>query len=312
MRKQSHMNNNIMQQTFRKQAKPRFRGEKTLKSRVALKYKQNTEREFIRIVNEVMVGMKKELDAEMKKIAKISRQDGKEVIHYDSTSDLMEAIEKAYRKINSKAEMTLSKLKKKLTVLANLTRKLSIADWKRVCKKTLGIDIMTDYYMGEFYRTSLAEWVDRNVDLIKSIPQNTLGEMKKITSSGFLAGKTPTEIAKEIQEAYMVNKRKAQFIARDQMAKLNGELARKQQEDAGVSKYIWSTSGDGRVRESHRKLDGKVFSWNDPPIVDEKTGRRCHPMQDYRCRCVALPVFDIEALDLPIENGGENSGTDKM
>ena len=90
------MNNNIMQQTVRKQAKPRFRGEKTLKCRVALKYKQNTEREFIRIVNEVMVGMKKELDAEMKKIAKISRQDGKEVIHYDSTSDLMEAIEKAY------------------------------------------------------------------------------------------------------------------------------------------------------------------------------------------------------------------------
>ena len=54
------------------------------------------------------------------------------------------------------------------------------------------------------------------------------------------------------------------------------------------------------MRDSHRHLNGKRFSWNDPPVVDARTGRRCHPGQDYQCRCVALPVFDLETLDLPI------------
>ena len=70
--------------------------------------------------------------------------------------------------------------------------------------------------------------------------------------------------------------------------------------DAGVEEYIWSTSGDSRVRESHKKLNGKRFRWDDPPVVDEKTGRRCHPGEDYECRCVALAVFDFDTIDLPI------------
>jgi SPP1 gp7 family putative phage head morphogenesis protein len=97
-------------------------------------------------------------------------------------------------------------------------------------------------------------------------------------------------------------KRKAQFIARDRLAKLNGDITQAQQEDAGVTEYVWSTSGDGRVRNSHAKLNGTRQKWSEPPIVDELTGRRAHPGKDYRCRCVSLPVFDIEGLDLPWVN----------
>jgi len=46
--------------------------------------------------------------------------------------------------------------------------------------------------------------------------------------------------------------------------------------------YIWRTRGDGRVRSSHAKNDGKVFAWDNPP----PTG---HPGDAPGCRCTAEP-----------------------
>ena len=98
-----------------------------------------------------------------------------------------------------------------------------------------------------------------------------------------------------------IDERYAQFLAVDQVAKLNCDIAKQQQTSIGVKRYKWSTSKDARVRKSHRVLHGKIFEWDNPPIVDEKRGRKCHPGQDYRCRCVAIPVFDKESLNIPVE-----------
>ena len=136
--------------------------------------------------------------------------------------------------------------------------------------------------------------------LIKTITKDTLSQMENIVQEGFKTGKTTTSIVKEIQSTYGVEKRYARLIARDQMAKLNADLTKTQQQDAGVEEYIWSTSGDGRVRDRHRSLNNKTFRWDDPPVVDTKTGRRCHPGEDYQCRCVSLPKFNFSTLDLPI------------
>lgn len=80
--------------------------------------------------------------------------------------------------------------------------------------------------------------------------------------------------------------------------KLNADITESQQRDAGVSKYEWSGVMDRRERKSHRELEGKIISWDNPPDVGN--GRKCHPGQDYQCRCCAIPVFDIDNLDLPV------------
>jgi SPP1 gp7 family putative phage head morphogenesis protein len=96
------------------------------------------------------------------------------------------------------------------------------------------------------------------------------------------------------------------MIARDQTAKLNGRITQKQHRDAGVTRYKWSTSGDERVRECHGSFDGKIYSYDSPPEIWYSTkkgivytGRHCNPMEDYQCRCCAIPVFDIDETDLP-------------
>lgn len=190
----------------------------------------------------------------------------------------------------------------------NAVVKLSIREWKKAVKSTLGIDLMDDYYTGELYRTMMERWVEDNVALIKTIPQESLGRMRQIVLEGYRNGETTTAIVKQIQRTYSVDRRHAQLLARDQIAKLNGDITQQQQQDAGVVEYVWSTSGDSRVRPSHAALNHKRFRWDDPPVVDEKTGRRCHPGKDYQCRCCALPVFNIKTVDLPVTKGGDGRG----
>ena len=112
----------------------------------------------------------------------------------------------------------------------------------------------------------------------------------------------------DIQKEYSLTLRKAQLLARDQVSSLNAQISKMQQQDAGCTKYRWSTSKDSRVRDCHRALEGKIFNWDDPPEMwyetksrgRVSTGRRCNPGEDYCCRCVAIPVFDFNTVDVPI------------
>lgn len=297
------MNDEFRKQALQKQVESKFKGKQTLQSWVKPIYPEGAERElqriswaYLRLVNEVV---KKYMPA-IRKAAAAERENNR---RKDDAGDLMQAIQKSFQSMGEELERKTSSfgLRKKLEDLANLTRKLSIQEWKRTVHETLGLDIMDDYYLGEFYRQALQEWIDQNVSLIKSIPQEALSEMHSIVSQGFKTGATLTSIEKEIRNTYHVKRSSAKLLARDQIAKLNGQLTKQQQTDAGVNEYIWSTSGDSRVRETHKKLDGKKFRWDDPPVVTPpgKPVRRCHPGEDYQCRCVALPVFDISTVDVP-------------
>src|SRR5690606_18026343 len=99
---------------------------------------------------------------------------------------------------------------------------------------------------------------------------------------------------------------RSEFTAREQIGKLNPKIQQERQQAPGAETCIWRTSKDSRVRESHRALDGTTQRWDTPPIVDEKTGRRAHPGEDFQCRCRAEMDVDavlaaLEAEDVPPE-----------
>jgi SPP1 gp7 family putative phage head morphogenesis protein len=94
-----------------------------------------------------------------------------------------------------------------------------------------------------------------------------------------------TKIYDIMSERTDVTDSRARLIARDQTAKLNGELTQIRQQDLGVESYVWRTVGDERVRDTHEENDGQTFAWSDPPA---ETG---HPGEDYQCRCWAEPIL---------------------
>lgn len=305
------MNVQAMQEATRDAVKKKFHGKRYLVSRSPMKYPQHLERDYTRITNaymgllndtlrEYIPEIKALLDDYRDEAANADRTDANDKGDWQEFSRML-------RRVLERAEADLEKktanfdLIRKLNDLENRAHKYSIREWKRVVRQTLGINIFDDYYDGKFFRENTRQWVLQNVDLITTIPKETLKRMYNVISGGQYAGKTAAEIGRQIQASYNVSKSHARFIARDQMAKLNARITQQQQTDAGITEYVWRTVGDGRVRESHRHLNGKRFKYSDPPVVDPKTGRRANPGEDYQCRCVALPVFDIDGLTLPWE-----------
>lgn len=136
--------------------------------------------------------------------------------------------------------------------------------------------------------------VRTNVELITSIPEQLLDEVEAVVSPAVEIGLRVEDILRQVQERFGVSDSRAQLIARDQVGKFNGQLARARQEALGISEYVWSTSKDQRVRPDHVELEGKAFSYDAPPIVDHRTGRTANPGEDFQCRCQALPR--VEAL----------------
>jgi SPP1 gp7 family putative phage head morphogenesis protein len=314
-----------MQEATREAVKKKFGRKRHVTSTVLPHYPQNLEREYARVINAYMKLLNNTVAAyipvinsllvdhlhpnehqDAKDEPKEERRSGRPSVREVAAFSLeMDRIAAAMLK-EFEYGQGLFDLYSKLKRLASQTQKLSIAEWKRVVKRTLGIDIMGDYYKGAQFQQLADAWIADTVGLIKTIPQETLGKMREAVKSGFASGAANKTIAAQIQETYDVSKSRARFIARDQMAKLNAQITREQQADAGVTEYIWRTTGDSRVRERHAELNGKRFKYTDPPVVDTKTGRRDNPGGDYQCRCVALPVFDLETVALPWEKENVN------
>lgn len=304
------MNDIAHKQMVQELLSKRFGSHQRLLCKYETKYPQQAERELQRVTNSYIRLLNQLLKEHLPEIRDAARAERDANRRHDDTSDLIAKVTAVFNKMAVELERAMADfgLYGKIEAMAKLTRKLSIREWKKAVKATLGIDLMDDYYTGELYRTMMERWVEDNVALIKTIPQESLGRMRQIVLEGYRNGKTTTAIVKQIQRTYSIDRRHAQLLARDQIAKLNGDITQQQQQDAGVVEYVWSTSGDSRVRPSHAALNHKRFRWDDPPVVDEKTGRRCHPGKDYQCRCCALPVFNIKTVDLPVTKGGDGRG----
>jgi SPP1 gp7 family putative phage head morphogenesis protein len=130
------------------------------------------------------------------------------------------------------------------------------------------------------------------VGLIQSIPREAALRVHALTLAGIEDSTRASEIAKEIMRSGEVAESRAQLIAVTEVSRTASNLTEARAKSIESPGYFWETSHDGAVRSDHRELDGKFFTWDNPPIADKRTGAKAHPGCIYRCRCwarVALP-----------------------
>lgn len=125
-----------------------------------------------------------------------------------------------------------------------------------------------------------------NIQLIKSIRTQYLDKVQNAVMQAMVQGALNKDLGEQLKKLGKDAESRAMLIARDQSSKLNAALTRARHEEMGIKKYMWSTSGDERVRASHAEKDGKIFEYTNPPA---DTG---HPGHDVNCRCVQIPVLD--------------------
>lgn len=160
-------------------------------------------------------------------------------------------------------------------------------------KVLLGIDILG----ADPQLRSLAEgFVAENVSLIKTIPEKYFTEIEQLVMRNVQAGRRASVIENLVHERYPFHAKHAELIARDQTSSLNAQITRTRHKALGITGYFWRDSEDDRVRPRHRQLgemsrSGKIFLYAKPPIIDQRTGRRGNPGEDYQCRCTAEPAI---------------------
>jgi SPP1 gp7 family putative phage head morphogenesis protein len=140
------------------------------------------------------------------------------------------------------------------------------------------------------YTTNLQKnikgWLDEEIVRMRT-------KVQELTMSGIRY----ENLVQPLKDAYGVSLEKATFWARQENNLMVAKYRESRMKDAGVETYEWRTVAGSPlhpVRDSHKALDGKIFSWDNPPITTApgKTQRRNHPGEDYNCRCIAIPVIE--------------------
>jgi SPP1 gp7 family putative phage head morphogenesis protein len=130
--------------------------------------------------------------------------------------------------------------------------------------------------------------VEAQVGLIKGLPIDAGERIQHLTVEAMLNGSRASEIAKEIMRSGEVSASSAARLARTQVGTSSTALVEARAVAVGSPGYIWRTSRDGSVRESHRRMEGKFVPWAQRPELE---GRRVHAGEDYNCRCHPEPVL---------------------
>lgn len=126
------------------------------------------------------------------------------------------------------------------------------------------------------------------VTLITSLPLEAAARAQKLAEDAARGGKRAGDVREAILETESVTASRAQLIARTEIAKANAALTQARAQMAGMTHYVWETMQDEDVREEHSILQGRIFSWDNPPEIEGEGAH--HPGEIWNCRCFATPL----------------------
>ena len=164
------------------------------------------------------------------------------------------------------------------------------AAWGRVSQR-MGLSIQRDL-QSQPLASVMASLAQEQAALIGSIPREAAEKVAEWTQKGLAEGTRPQAIADRIMsEIGGVTRSRAVLIARTESGRVATTLTQARSLYVGADSYKWTSAGDSDVRPDHRKLDGKIFRWSEPPVADRRSGMRYHPGCGPNCRCVAVPLI---------------------
>jgi hypothetical protein len=210
--------------------------------------------------------------------------------------------------------------------IADSTFDFNEGQYEKGAKSVLGVE----FPVGEdWWPDARDTWRDNNYQIIKNDMRGYISRINALTEKAVTSGFSVKTLAEQIHDLdSKITKGRANYIARDQIGKLNGEITHRRMESIGLSMYIWETSGDERVRgdpggkypnakPSHYLMDGLLCRWDNAGVYSEDGGKTwidrptgavaLHPGEDSLCRCTAIAYWQelVGEADAQIEPASE-------
>lgn len=198
---------------------------------------------------------------------------------------LTAAVERRLRKVVSRGSLT-----GKLDQLAARTERYTREQWRAQLHAAIGIDPLVYPDVSDLIDT----FREQNVRRIVSLSQEKIDRVRDVLREAGPSARVEV-VTDRIHNELDVTESRARLIARTEASTLSARMTQAQHEAAGITRYIWSTANDERVRPSHAELDGREFAYGSPPAI-EGEGRH-GPGEFPNCRCVGtalLPGIDYE------------------
>lgn len=158
-----------------------------------------------------------------------------------------------------------------------------------------GLSLSTKNLDGQL-KDMLQATISENVQLIKTIPQRYLTQVQGAVMRSITTGNGLHDLVPFLASQKDISHRQSQLMALDQTRKAMNNLSKGRMQNVGITEYMWvHTGGSAEPRPLHKNvLNGKVFSFDDPPVIDEKTGDTGIPGQAINCRCRMKPVISFK------------------
>lgn len=169
-------------------------------------------------------------------------------------------------------------------------------NWQKAINQAIGVNVALP---GTDMSANVDAWAEENTALITNLAQSYLSKVTTAVNSGFRDGLSWRDISKNIQSETGVAKRRADLIARDQVATMNMQVTKQRAADLDIKQFVWRTMEDQRVRgnpsgrypkanPSHYARNGKTYNWS-----DGAGSRDTFPGQAINCRCYAANVIEF-------------------
>lgn len=169
-------------------------------------------------------------------------------------------------------------------------------NWQKAINQAIGVNVALP---GTDMSANVDAWAEENTALITNLAQSYLSKVTTAVNSGFRDGLSWRDISKNIQSETGVAKRRADLIARDQVATMNMQVTKQRAADLDIKQFVWRTMEDQRVRgnpsgrypkanPSHYVRNGKTYNWS-----DGAGARDTFPGQAINCRCYAANVIEF-------------------
>lgn len=175
-----------------------------------------------------------------------------------------------------------------LTTWSSRVEKVHQAKWVRAVMTATKVDI-TPMLAPSDVSAILKASADWNAALVRDISSEAQRRISNIVFAGFQQKTSVYEVAKEINKATGMARKRARNVAYDQLNKLGAELNKARMEQAGVTHFQWIHSAKLHARPVHLARNGKVFPWEGPGSIDPSDMPSIPPF----CGCFARAVIPV-------------------
>lgn len=180
----------------------------------------------------------------------------------------------------------------------------SARTWRGAARENMrGAQIYKALRSSDLVNTRVNELVAENAKLIKSLPKELAARVAVAITEKAQQGERASTM--QIPGLFARAARwRIRLITRTETSKATTALTQARAEELDLDWYVWRTSKDARVRVSHRKMDGVLFRWSDPPAPESLVGQRStlghyHAGNAPNDRCYPEPILNLGQVSWP-------------